>query len=52
MIVSRGHLLRRRAERPDSPSEEWGEIDSAVERNESWEMGDVMEGMPGVGCWR
>jgi hypothetical protein len=52
MIVSRGHLLRRRAERPDSPGEEWGETDSAVERKESGEMGDVIEGMSGVGCWR
>ena len=51
-MVSRGHRLRRRAERPDSPGEEWGEMDSAVERNESGEMGDVMEGMSGVGCWR
>ena len=51
-MVSRGHRLRRRAERPDHPGEEWGEIDSAVERNDSGEIGDVMEGMSGVGCWR
>jgi hypothetical protein len=49
-MVSRGQRLRSREDRSDSPGEECGETDSAVERKESGEMGLVMEGMDGLGC--
>jgi hypothetical protein len=50
-MVSRGQRLRSQDDKLDSPGEECGETDSAVERKESREMGSVMEGMGGLG-WR